>query len=376
MAATLKHNLEEAIALCSTEWLKTLLRELLPQVADVADTAAGHRQAKQWDALVKERMAKRGLKTPSQQKNPITDVRRVLKAISAEHPALADVGFSPEEWTDINMPSEQAVAQRSAKPIDNPNEIARRAAVLLQSDSWSELAAGLAVATGRRAAEVIQTAQFELASDWSVWFAGAVKRRGEPVALEFELPTLVEAASVISATKRLRSLLDTEGMSNREINRAYSNAIAQACDRSFKDLVPAREGKDNLYTHLFRSVYSTIATFWFCPPQVPEMEFRAAIQGHYKVLEEGQTELRRSLAASRHYFDYEISDPIVAAHRGQRKGVRLNEPGVAVIAVFGQNRGGAIGADGEASVCLEEADREGDKRSRSHPVDTGDSLRG
>ena len=334
MVTVLEHNLEDAIALCSTEWLKTLLRELLPQVADVADTAAGHRQAQQWDALVKERMARRGLKTPSQQKNPITDVRRVLKAISAEHPALADVGFSPEEWTDINMPSEQAVAQRSAKPIDNPNEIARRAAVLLQSDSWSELAAGLAVATGRRAAEVIQTAQFERASDWSVWFAGAVKRRGEPVALEFELPTLVEAASVISATKRLRSLLDTEGMSNREINRAYSNAIAQACDRSFKDLVPAREGKDNLYTHLFRSVYSTIATFWFCPPQVPEMEFRAAIQGHYKVLEEGQTELRRSLAASRHYFDYEISDRIVAAHRGQRKGVRLNEPGVAVIAAF------------------------------------------
>ena len=36
-----------------------------------------------------------------------------------------------------------------------------QAGVLLQSDSWSELAAGLAVATGRRAAEVMQTAQFK-----------------------------------------------------------------------------------------------------------------------------------------------------------------------------------------------------------------------
>ncbi|WP_228025226.1 protelomerase family protein [cf. Phormidesmis sp. LEGE 11477] len=332
---TLESGLEEAIALCSTEWLKSLLRELLPQVVGVTDTAAGHRQAQQWDALVKERMAQRGLKSLSQQKNPITDVRRVLKAIDPNHPALADVGFSPEQWTEINMPSEQAVAQRSAKPIDEPNEIARRAAVLLQSDSWSELAAGLAVATGRRAAEVIQTAQFRKASDWSVWFSGAVKRRGEPVELMFELPTLVEADSVISATERLRSRLDTEGMSNREINRAYSHAIAQACDRSFADVVPSREGKDNLYTHLFRSVYSTIATFWFCPPAVPELEFRAAIQGHYKVLEEGQTELRRSLAASRHYFDYEISDQVIAAHQGRRKGVRLGEPGVEVISAFG-----------------------------------------
>lgn len=334
LMAPLAADLEKAIALCSTEWLKTLLRELLPKVANLPNTTAGHRQAQQWDALVKSRMAQRGLSTPNQQKNPITDVRRVLKAIDAEHPALDDVGFSPEEWTAINMPSEQAVGDRTAKSINDPDEIARRASVLLQSDSWSELAAGLAVATGRRAAEVIQTAQFKLASKWSVWFAGAVKRRGEPIPLEFELPTLVEAASVISATKRLRKLLDTEGMSNREINRAYSNAIAQACDRTFADLVPVREGKDNLYTHLFRSVYSTIATFWYCPPAVPELEFRAAIQGHYKVLEEGQAELRRSLAASRHYFDYEIADNVIAKHQGQRKGIKLVLPGVEVISAF------------------------------------------
>ena len=324
----------KALEQCSTQWLKTLLRELLPQIIDLPNTSAGHRRAKKWDELIKERMAQRGLSTPTQQKNPITDVRRVIKAIDSGHPALDDVGFSAEEWTDINMPSEEAVANRSAKPLADPNEIVRRAGVLLQSDSWSELAAGLAVATGRRAAEVMQTAQFKKASQWSVWFTGAVKRRGEPVPLRFELPTLVEAASVISATKRLRQLLDTEGMSNREINRAYSHAVAQACDRTFNDLVPTRDGKDNLYTHLFRSVYSTIATFWYCPPQVPELEYRAAIQGHYKVLEEGQADLRRSLAASRHYFDYEIADKVIAAHKGQRKGVRLDLPGVEVISAF------------------------------------------
>ncbi|MEO0519116.1 MAG: hypothetical protein AAF171_17645, partial [Cyanobacteria bacterium P01_A01_bin.116] len=80
--------------------------------------------------------------------------------------------------------------------------------------------------------------------------------------------------------------------------------------------------------------YSTIATFWYCPPEVPELEFRATIQGHYKVLEEGQTELRRSLAASRHYFDYEIADQVIAAHKGRRKGIRLGEPGVEVISAF------------------------------------------
>ena len=334
MTTALPPVASKALDKCSTQWLKTLLRELLPQIIDVSDTPSGHRKAQKWDALLKERMASRGLTTPAQQKNPITDVRRVLKAIREEHPALDDVGFSPEEWTEINMPSEQAVAHRSAKPIADPNEIARRAAVLLDSDSWSEIAAGLAVATGRRAAEVMQTANFERASEWSVWFIGALKRHGEPEELRFEIPTLVKAASVIKATQRLRQMLDTDGMSNREINRAYSKAIAQACDRTLSDLVPPREGKDNLYTHLFRAVYSTIATFWYCPPDVPELEFRAAIQGHYKILEEGETEPRRSLAASRHYFDYEIADKVIAKHKGQRKGIMLGRPGVEVISAF------------------------------------------
>ena len=334
MTTALPPVASKALDKCSTQWLKTLLRELLPQIINVSDTLSGHQKAQKWDALLKKRMASRGLTTPAQQKNPVTDVRRVLKAIKKEHPALDDVGFSPEEWTEINMPSEQAVAQRSAKPIDDPNEIARRAAVLLDSDSWSEIAAGLAVATGRRAAEVMQTANFEQASQWSVWFIGALKRHGEPEELRFEIPTLVKADSVITATRRLREMLDTDGMSNREINRAYSHAIAQACDRTFTDIVPPREGKDNLYTHLFRAVYSTIATFWYCPPDVPELEFRAAIQGHYKILEEGETEPRRSLAASRHYFDYEIADKVIAAHKGQRKGIMLGRAGVEVISAF------------------------------------------
>ncbi|MGC1526090.1 MAG: protelomerase family protein, partial [Phormidesmis sp.] len=325
---------EKALEQCSTQWLKTLLREFLPQIIGLPNTPAGQQQAKQWDALIKERMALRGLETPTQQKNPITDVRQVIKTIDPQHPALDEVGFTKEEWTEINMPSEQAVARRTAKPIANPEEIVRRAEGLLKSDSWSEIAAGLAVVTGRRAAEVMQTAQFEQASQWSVWFTGALKRRGEEVELRFEIPTLVKAASVISATKRLRRAVDTSGMSNREINRAYSHAIAQACDRTFTDLVPSREGKDNLYTHLFRAVYSTIATFWYCPSEVPELEFRAAIQGHYQILEEGQTELRRSLAASRHYFDYEIADKVIAAYKGQRKGIKLEQPDVEVISAF------------------------------------------
>ncbi|MEM9908571.1 MAG: protelomerase family protein [Cyanobacteria bacterium P01_D01_bin.44] len=334
MPLRLEPHLEDAIASCSTGWLKNLLRKELPKVLEVKDTPAGHQQAQQWDALIKSKMVDRGLVSLRQQKNPITDVRRVIKAIDPNHPALQDVGFTPEEWTDINLPGEEAVAGRVAKPIENPDAISTMAGSLMASDEWSEIAAGVTVATGRRSAEVLKTAQFEIASKWSVWFTGALKRRSEPVTLRFEIPTLVEAERVVDAIGRLRTLVDTEGMDNRLVNRYFSNDVAQVCDRVFEGLVPPREGKDNLYTHLFRAVYGTIATFWFCPPSVPELEFRAAIQGHYKVLEEGRTELRRSLAAARHYFDYEIADGVIAKHGGRRKGVRLDEPGVKVLGEF------------------------------------------
>ncbi|MEM9008340.1 MAG: hypothetical protein AAGE59_33120 [Cyanobacteria bacterium P01_F01_bin.86] len=125
--------------------------------------------------------------------------------------------------------------------------------------------------------------------------------------------------------------------------------------------MPPREGKDNLYTHLFRAVYGTIASFWFCPPSVPELEFRAAIQGHYKVLEEGRTELRRSLAAARHYFDYEIADAVIATHGGKRKGVRLYEPGVKVLGEFqGEDivEKGRVRKMGLKRVLISEEDKE------------------
>ena len=45
-------------------------------------------------------------------------------------------------------------------------------------------------------------------------------------------------------------------------------------------------------------------------------------------------ELRRSMAAGRHYFDYEIADSIIAQHGGRRKGVRLDQPGGEVLRAF------------------------------------------
>ena len=210
----------------------------------------------------------------------------------------------------------------------------RRATTLLGSYQWSEIAAGLAVVTGRRCTEVIKTAQFEYLSKYSVIFTGALKRGSEPVECVFEIPTLCKAQLVIDAIANLRTQLGEEiqDLSKRQVSRRYGKAVATKCDRYFNELVPPREDKDNLYTHLFRAVYATIASFWYCPPTVPEIEFRAAIQGHYQIRDEKDPTLRRSIAAGRNYFDYKISDD-----RGNidgRLGVKLGLPDVEVVQQF------------------------------------------
>ncbi|MDX2239843.1 MAG: protelomerase family protein [Leptolyngbyaceae cyanobacterium bins.302] len=280
----------------------------------------------------------RGLKALTQQQGLMDETRQVIKdRFGPDHFSLNFIKFTREEYVQINDKKQGRVADRNeaVQFIDNPDAIVAKAVRLLKSAEWSDKAAGLSVLTGRRSSEILSTAVFEKVSQWSVSFTGALKRRGEELELTFEIPTLTTADRVIAALKEIRQQLpDAAHLTAAQVNRLYGQSVARACDHHFAELVPNREGKDNLYTHLFRSIYATISTFWYCPPTVNDTEFKAAIQGHFAVLDEANPELRRSLAASRHYSDYEIADAVIAHHEGKRKGIKLGQAGIRPIQMF------------------------------------------
>jgi hypothetical protein len=320
--------LAEAISKGTTVWLKKLLTERLPNLpTDVEGCGL-------WYDSLLQAFESRNLIEPSQQKNFLTQVRNAIKVLNPEHPALNVVKFDTETWVEINNTDVDRIANRTTQLISNPDAIVETAIKLIKSYDWSEIAAGLAVLTGRRSTEVIKTAQFEYKSEYSVLFSGSLKRRGEPVECVFEIPTLCQARLVIGAIANMRKFLGSkiQDLSLQQISGQYSRSVSKKCDRHFEMLVPNRTGKDNLYTHLFRAVYATIASYWYCPPTVPENEYRAAIQGHYQILDEKNPELRRSLEAGRHYHDYKIADG-----RGNidgRLGIKLGQPGVEIIEAF------------------------------------------
>lgn len=326
------------------KWLQQAITlDYIPAIEKLQNTPQGHKQAEALNHRIRQQWSDHGSKTLAQQQGLMDQTRRTLKdSLGADHWVLDYIKFTTAEYTELNNLKQKRVAQRNeaTQQLNKPDAIVAEAVRLLDSPAWENIAAGLAVVTGRRAAEILSTAQFKKKTQWSVVFTGALKRRGEPVEMSFEIPTLTTADRVIDALNRLRAELpEATELDPREINQKYEPAVARACDRAFARLVPTRDGEDNLYTHLFRAVYSTIATFWYCPPSVNETEFKAAIQGHYAIREEKNADLQRSLAASRHYSDYEISDREVSHYNGKRKGIKLGVGGIQPIEQFKQSMG-------------------------------------
>jgi hypothetical protein len=169
-------------------------------------------------------------------------------------------------------------------------------------------------------------------------FSEAVKRRGE-VGLEFEIPILAPAEPVLRAIALLKQVWNIEELKalnlpdnhlKRRINARYSG-VPQACRHHFADLVPGREAENDdgerLYTHLFRAVYAEIATYYYKPEWVPDHRFKAEIQGHFKLTEDGQK--LPNYSARQNYDDYLIRD-----RSPGESGVKLELPGVEILAVF------------------------------------------
>lgn len=317
-------------------WLTELLSsEILPAIARLKDSKSGRATCQKLAQSLRQTWCDRGFVAPNQQQSLMAATRRAIKDRFGEnHFSLEAIDFSRDEYFELNRLRQEKARERQLRQqyLQDPDAIVDKALQLLSSVEWAEVAAGLAVLTGRRLNEVLHTAQFTVKSRWVVTFTGALKRRGESVPLVFDIPTLAPAERVVSAAERLRQMTPPD---------ANETLVGAASDRSLADLIPLPHGKDKLYTHLWRSVFACIATFWYCPKHVDELLFKAHIMGHFESLthDEKSDELLlqkrlETFSSSRHYRRYEIDDAAIASSQGQRKGVKLGIDGVEPMDVF------------------------------------------
>lgn len=290
------------------------------------------------------------MKVQASLKVPMTDARNLLRVRLAvteqnswlnprtaqrEHLALKYLNFTDDEWREINASSEKALRERREHPgfVPDPEAVVAKAASLLESSYWQDVALGLSVLTGRRVTEILKTGSLHPQTDWTVKFEGQLKKRNE-VLPPYEIPTLLRADLVLAAWHRLRDVLDCSALTKEEVDARYAPEVRAVATRHFGVLVPTRVGhEEQLYTHLFRCIYGQVAKLYFCPDTTPYFDYMAEIYGHYWYKDELDPQKKMNFSSTIHYMDY-----LIGAGPGQvdlRQGIKLGEPGVVVLKAFG-----------------------------------------
>jgi hypothetical protein len=273
---------------------------------------------------------------PNSWRKPHTQSRAIAAAsdLSAQKKAWVHeyLSLGKEKWMEINEPAAPKIAERLEHQLllKDPDRIIDQATALLQSPRWADVAAGLALATGRRIAEVLKTAEFQAKTAYTVIFTGQLKNRDVGA---YEIPTLCPAALVLDAWQRLRAALDVEDLSEGEVSNNYRKPVTASVKKHFEHMVPAHE-EETISVHDLRAVYLRLAIFCYAPVQVDEATYAAEIAGH-RVRGGGA----RSYGADANYRDYKVAD--AAGNIDGRQGVKLGQEGVVVLDAFAKSQGGS-----------------------------------
>ena len=210
-------------------------------------------------------------------KRTVTDYRNVLKDLG-ETKALELFKLTPEEYATIKAESRQQVYSDNTnlRPISDIDEILIKGEDLVDSNSYTAIAVGLCLLTGRRLTEVLLTAVMTPINDDVVLFSGQLKTKGsENAQIEpYEIPVLTGSNLVCDALNRLRQLKNFSELTPKQVHSRCNKSCNEQVHRHFLPLIPKCCVKD------LRAVYSTLCYEQFCSPNISETAYCAKILGH------------------------------------------------------------------------------------------------
>jgi integrase len=145
-----------------------------------------------------------------------------------------------------------------------------------------DLAAALALLTGRRMVELFSTGAFEPVegNEQACMFVGQAKRGVLEVDIPYQIPLLASINSINDALQRLRAAKACENLDNRGVNAKYTNSCNSAARRVL--------GKEHHF-HILRGVYAILAHNCSLPHKLSINSFLSKVLGH------------QSLSTSLHY---------------------------------------------------------------------------
>jgi len=164
-----------------------------------------------------------------------SEIKTLAKNGELEHPIIKYLNLTPVEDTRRkNEISNNLNKRKSNKQTYTLGFINRVTEECLASNDFNHLALGIALATGRRAVEVIHQGTFEAVNEQCILFGGQAKK-GRGVAVKpYKIPTLINTSLIIEAVKKLRSTRKYQDLKNELKNikpEKVNKTINAACSR-------------------------------------------------------------------------------------------------------------------------------------------------
>ena len=238
-----------------------------------------------------------------------------------QHLALLVMNFSSDFHEERKQPTEDKKQEQRRNLVSITNIDLYQSVIeqLLESREWREVAVGLIAATGRRATEILKTAQFNQIGQFEVKFSGQLKAKGEE-RKPYPTFTLLESNKVCDALFRLRRMPEIKELKKKtasEIDSGCNTTINRLVVEKFSPIIQPPTGESQLSTKNLRASYAAIAIYLFCPWQQEPSQFITEKLGH------------TSDATASNYQDYQVVDsngkPLTRGAWVERIGEKMTE---------------------------------------------------
>jgi hypothetical protein len=228
-------------------------------------------------------------------KRALTRYRNAVKEIAPNHIALNFLKLTIDEQLELKQgyKTQLYTDHTNLRPVD-PEKLIIKGTELLKADSYLNLSLGLMLVTGRRATEILKTAQMSLATPDTVIFQGQLKTKNSDNAQTqpYEIPTLCDSSLVVEALAKLRTLRDFSDLTPDQVHSRSNKSLNESIKRQFKGLIDNPSPKD------LRACYAQICHEYFCPRHISQTAYFAKILGHSE----------QDLATAQSYQDFYLVD--------------------------------------------------------------------
>jgi Telomere resolvase len=216
----------------------------------------------------------------------------MIRAINVLPEYVSDLKLTCKERAFLKKQATKALESKSSESITVQGSVlidqCRKTLNNARANPY-DLAAALALSTGRRMVELFSTGSFQPVegNEQACVFAGQVKKGALEVDIPYQIPLLASLNSINDALQRLRAAKKCTGLDNRSINSKYTNSCNSAARRLL--------GKQHHF-HTLRGMYAILAHTCCLPHKLSVNSFLSKVLGH------------QSLSTSLHYSNIHVEN--------------------------------------------------------------------